>query len=189
MPPEMVEAFKPEYVAPLIAFLGHEACPETGGIFEVGSGWVAKVRWQRSGGVGFPITSSLLPEQIAQRWGDIVNFDDGRATHPTSTQEAFQQFIDNFNSNTAGEKQQKEEGGLDIEAAKKLQFDPIAFTYTERDVILYALGVGAKRTDLHLVYENSDNFMVLPSFGVVPSFEAMNSVPFGDFLPSFNPVS
>ncbi|RUS35130.1 Fox2 protein [Jimgerdemannia flammicorona] len=187
MPPEMVEAFKPEYVAPLIAFLGHESCPESGSIFEVGSGWIAKVRWQRSGGVGFSSSQPLLPEQIAKHWSDIVNFNDGRATHPTSTQEAFQQFMDNF-ANSAVSEPTKKEDGLDIEAAKKLTFDPMEFSYSERDVILYALGVGAKRTDLHLVYENAENFTVLPTFGVIPSFAAMNAVPFGDFLPSFNPM-
>lgn len=45
MPPEMVEALKPDYVAPLIAYLCHASNKSTAGVFEVGSGWVAKVRW------------------------------------------------------------------------------------------------------------------------------------------------
>jgi acyl dehydratase len=44
-------------------------------------------------------------------------------------------------------------------------------TWTERDVILYALGVGAGQDELHLVYENSD-LVTLPTFGVVPTFPA-----------------
>ncbi|TPX53386.1 hypothetical protein PhCBS80983_g06299 [Powellomyces hirtus] len=98
MPPEMVEALKPDYVAPLVAFLGHESNAETGGVFEVGSGWTAKVRWQRTGGVGFPVNKPLLPEHIAAKWADIINFDDGRATYPTSTQDSFSAVQANFDN-------------------------------------------------------------------------------------------
>ncbi|KAF9997645.1 hypothetical protein BGZ65_006759, partial [Modicella reniformis] len=73
-------------------------------------------------------------------------------------------------------------------AAKSLSFPAEVFEYKERDVILYNLGIGATHKDLHLVYENSDAFGPVPTFGVVPSFTAMNSVPFGDILPSFNPM-
>lgn len=45
MPKELVEALKPEYVAPLVAFLVHESCPESGSLFEVGAGYICKNRW------------------------------------------------------------------------------------------------------------------------------------------------
>ncbi|KAI7897720.1 uncharacterized protein BX663DRAFT_527318 [Cokeromyces recurvatus] len=184
MPPEMVEAFKPEYVAPLVAYLGHSCVEETGGIFEVGSGWVAQVRWQRTGGIGFPANRELTPEQVAAQWSKIIDFDDGRATNPNSTQDSFQGFMENF-SNVVEE---APKSGLDVEAAKKLEFETLEFTYTEREVILYALGVGCKRTDTSFVYENDVNFHVLPTFGVIPSFTTMNTVPIGDFLPNYNPM-
>jgi 3-hydroxyacyl-CoA dehydrogenase/3a,7a,12a-trihydroxy-5b-cholest-24-enoyl-CoA hydratase len=50
MPPKMVEALKPDYVAPLVLYLCHEATQENGGLFEVGAGWMAKLRWQRTKG-------------------------------------------------------------------------------------------------------------------------------------------
>lgn len=181
MPPEMVEAFKPEYVAPVVAYLGHSSNKETGGIFEVGSGWVAQVRWQRTGGIGFPANRTLTPEQVAEAWGRITDFNDGRATNPESTQDSFQGFMENF-SNV------EEDQGFDLEAARKLVNETLEFTYEEREVILYALGLGCKRTDLSFVYENNQDFAVLPTFGVVPSFAVMNSVPFGDFLANFNPM-
>ncbi|KAI9008103.1 hypothetical protein BC832DRAFT_553111 [Gaertneriomyces semiglobifer] len=102
MPPEMVEALKPEYVSPLIAYLAHEATTETGGVFEVGSAWIAKVRWQRTGGYGFPINKPLLPEHIASKWQEITDFEDGRATYPTNTQESFASVQANFD-NVAGD--------------------------------------------------------------------------------------
>ncbi|KAJ3415362.1 hypothetical protein HDV05_005099 [Chytridiales sp. JEL 0842] len=98
MPPEMVEALKPDYIAPLVAFLNHESNTNTGGVYEVGSGWVAKVRWQRTGGVGFPVNVPLLPEHVASRWADITNFDDGRATYPTSAQDSFMAVQANFDN-------------------------------------------------------------------------------------------
>ena len=65
-----------------------------------------------------------------------------------------------------------------------------SFEFMERDVILYALGLGAKRTDLSLVYENDEKFMALPTFGVIPAFAyQINNVSLGDILPDFNPVN
>jgi len=50
------------------------------------------------------------------------------------------------------------------------------------------LGVGAKRTDLPLVFENDENFQVLPTFGVIPTFNAVAPFSFGDIVPNFNPM-
>lgn len=192
MPPEMVEAFKPEYVAPLIGYLGHSSNEENGSIFEVGSGWIAKVRWQRTGGVGFPPNRPLNPEQVAAAWDRITNFEDGRATHPETTQDSLQSFMENFGNlaeeEEAPTKALRDDGTVDIEAAKKIPFESVTFNYGEREAILYALGVGCKRQDLKFVYENDADFSVLPTFGVIPSFEIMGSLPFGDVLPNFNPM-
>jgi len=51
MPAEVVEALSPDYVAPFVAFLAHDSCNENGGLFEVGAGYIAKQRWQRTAGV------------------------------------------------------------------------------------------------------------------------------------------
>lgn len=45
------------------------------------------------------------------------------------------------------------------------------FTYTERDVMLYALGVGAGTDELPFTYER--DLKVLPTFGVIPAFPAL----------------
>jgi len=42
MPKEIVEILKPEYIAPLVALLCHDTCPESGGLFEVGACYIAK---------------------------------------------------------------------------------------------------------------------------------------------------
>ena len=49
---------------------------------------------------------------------------------------------------------------------------PTLHSYTWRDVVLYALGVGARKAELDYLYEGRGP-KVLPSFAVVPMFEPM----------------
>ncbi len=49
---------------------------------------------------------------------------------------------------------------------------PASFEYTWKDVVLYALGVGARREELDYLYEGRGP-RVLPSFAVVPKFAPM----------------
>jgi acyl dehydratase len=53
--------------------------------------------------------------------------------------------------------------------------DPIPFHYNWKDVVTYALGVGAKIDELDYLYEGRGP-KVLPTFAVVPSFTSMISV-------------
>ena len=48
MPPDVLKTVNPNLVIPLVAYLCHESCEETGSVFEVGGGFVAKLRWQRT---------------------------------------------------------------------------------------------------------------------------------------------
>lgn len=63
MPKELVEALKPEYIAPLVLYLCHDSTTENGSLFEVGAGYIAKLRWERTEGVLFK-TSDLTPESV-----------------------------------------------------------------------------------------------------------------------------
>jgi (3R)-3-hydroxyacyl-CoA dehydrogenase / 3a,7a,12a-trihydroxy-5b-cholest-24-enoyl-CoA hydratase / enoyl-CoA hydratase 2 len=45
MPKELTEGLKPEYVAPFVAYLCHDSCKENGSLFELGAGYIAKLRW------------------------------------------------------------------------------------------------------------------------------------------------
>ncbi len=53
--------------------------------------------------------------------------------------------------------------------AAGLELPATSFEYTERDVMLYALGIGA--TELDFIYERS--LKAIPSFAVIPAFPAM----------------
>ncbi|KAG7089758.1 hypothetical protein E1B28_011412 [Marasmius oreades] len=61
------------------------------------------------------------------------------------------------------------------------------YTYTERDVILYNIGVGATEQDLQWTFEGHEDFSPLLTFGVIPQFHASGSIPL-DWLPNFNPA-
>ena len=51
MPAEVLEQLSPAFVAPFVAYLCHESCNDNAGLYEVGAGYIAKQRWQRSAGV------------------------------------------------------------------------------------------------------------------------------------------
>ena len=75
-----------------------------------------------------------------------------------------------------------------VAQAKKEAQEPVEYSYTERDVILYNLGIGATEQELQWTFENHEDFAALPTFGVIPQFQASSGLSF-DFLPNFNPVS
>ena len=195
MPEEMVQAFKPEQVAPMVVALCSDKVPQppTGRLFEVGSGWQARTRWQRTGGYGFPVDIKLTPEAVLKQWKTITNFDDGRADHPEDAQDGLKSIMNNMQNRSKGTDAKK--GGkvnqevLDnIIKAQKARGQGTEYTYDDRDVILYNLGIGAKRTELPLVFENSDSFQVLPTFGVIPPFGAATPWSMDDIMPNFSPM-
>ena len=101
MPEELVNALKPEYVAPVVVALCHESCEENGSLFELGGGWVSKVRWQRSPGVKFPLQQDeYTPESVAEKWDEIGNFDnEADNTYPTTNNDAFPYIMENIEAN------------------------------------------------------------------------------------------
>jgi len=102
-PQEMVDAFKPDYIAPVVGFLTSKDNVNTSGaLFEISGGWAAQTRWQRSGGHGFPHTKLYTPEDVVAKWGTITEFDDGRAANPSSTQEAVQSIVANIDNKGDG---------------------------------------------------------------------------------------
>ena len=71
---------------------------------------------------------------------------------------------------------------LDLSAIGK-ELPATTYEYTSRDVMLYALGVGATTDELEFVYEK--DLKVLPTFAVVPAFPALAGM--GSVL-EFNPA-
>ncbi len=94
MPKELVDALKPEFVMPLVLKLCDENSKETGGLYEVGAGWIGKVRWERTQGHAFDVGQGFTPEDVNDAWEKIVDFTD--ADHPASIAEANRPVIKNL---------------------------------------------------------------------------------------------
>lgn len=62
---------------------------------------------------------------------------------------------------------------LDLSAIGK-ELPATTYEYTDREVMLYALGVGATTEELDFVYEK--NLKVLPTFAVIPAFPALTGI-------------
>jgi 3-hydroxyacyl-CoA dehydrogenase/3a,7a,12a-trihydroxy-5b-cholest-24-enoyl-CoA hydratase len=111
MPEELIKALKPEFVSPLVAYLCHESCTETGQIFEVGAGWVAKLRWQRTEGAFFPIDRELTPEDIRDSWDVITDFTHN-PSYPTTMAESTTIAIGNLQNKGENAKMPKKKSGV-----------------------------------------------------------------------------
>jgi len=77
MPPQLLERLQPEHVSPLVTYLASESCTDTGRIYSVGGGYIARVAIVEGRGTAFQDVPS--PDDIAARWDEIsaVGITDG----------------------------------------------------------------------------------------------------------------
>jgi len=183
MPADLVASLKPEYVAPVVLWLCHEQCQENGGLFEVGAGWIGKLRWERSeGAILRKKNQPMSPEGVRDQWDKICDF--AGATKPATIQESLQSMV------TVLSRVDSEAGvggvpaaaaaasssGINPMEAVGQKLPPSTFSYNHVQCILYALGVGMSTGDpdhLRFLYEGHPDFSCLPTFGVILSQAAM----------------
>ena len=65
LPEEWIKKLQPELVSPLVAYLCHQSCKETGSLYEAGAGKYCKVRWQRADGLDLSEQTEVSIDDIA----------------------------------------------------------------------------------------------------------------------------
>jgi len=77
LPPDMQDKLKPEYVAPLVLFLGSEGCPVSGAIYGAGAGFYHRIAVVC--GPGAQLGEGATPpaaEEVAARWKEIRSLEE-----------------------------------------------------------------------------------------------------------------
>lgn len=188
---ELKNHFDPGQVSPLFVLLASEELQRSTGkagvrgqLFEIGGGWVGKTRFQRS--AGFTATAvakdnTITPELIRENWAKVVDF--SKPQYPRNIAEssalimrALQAASAPINSSSSSSK----DGGDDSSG-------PGIFVYTDRDSIIYNLGLGAKCDETQYVYENDPRFQVIPSFAVIPFMhDVINGLHMDELVDNFD---
>ena len=86
LPDELKAVIKPSYIAPLIGYLAHRDCTETGSLFEASGGAFKKVRWERSKGLRLDRDKPMSLADVAAGWEKLVDFSESE--HPANMREA-----------------------------------------------------------------------------------------------------
>lgn len=169
LPPDLFAELKPELIAPVVVWLCHEQCTDNGTIVEAAAGWATKCHMVRGEGCSLRdrISDLVTPEAVQNRWSKVTDM--SKVSHLDSIEEASGSLMTvleemkNNESSTGNKKTNETEGVYNI---------------TNKDCILYALGVGASVKDisnLHYLYENHEEFSALPTFAIIPGLMTMMS--------------
>ncbi|XP_055915705.1 peroxisomal multifunctional enzyme type 2 [Eupeodes corollae] len=155
LPELLFQELKPQLIAPVVAYLCHESCEENGAIIESAAGWATKVQTVRGKGALLRTsldTKVITPEYVKSVWNNVTDMSE--AKHCPSIQEAslsLMKILENVQEGRVGHED--------------------TFNFGSKDLVLYALGVGASvknSDDLKFLYENHPEFSPLPSFFVMP---------------------
>uniref|UniRef100_A0A1B6F4C3 Peroxisomal multifunctional enzyme type 2 n=1 Tax=Cuerna arida TaxID=1464854 RepID=A0A1B6F4C3_9HEMI len=177
LPPDFFAELRPELIAPVVVWLCHEACEDNGAIIESAAGWAAKCQLVR--GEGSPLrlrlSEAVTPEAVQNNWSRVTDM--SKAVALSSIQEA--------TGGLMGTLEQMKENEKSPSSDKVV--DESTYVVTNKDCILYALGVGTdvrESSNLKFLYENHEDFSALPSYACIPSQIAVMSADLGsDIIP------
>ncbi|OBG02327.1 SDR family oxidoreductase [Mycolicibacter sinensis] len=77
LPPEVLEKLKPEYVAPVVAYLCTEEVPETGSVIIAGGGKVQRAALFENAGANFDNPPSV--DDVAAQWSTIADLSEAKS--------------------------------------------------------------------------------------------------------------
>lgn len=93
LPAEALPNLKPEFIVPLVVYLCHDSCQETGSMFELVGGYIAKLRWQRSEGSFFNLP--FTAEEVNDKFNEITDFS-RNSEYPTASSDIFPKVTENL---------------------------------------------------------------------------------------------
>ncbi len=76
LPPEVLQNLRPEFVAPVVAYLCTEECADTKSVFVVGGGSVQRVALFGNDGPKFETPPTV--DEVAARWSEITDLSDAK---------------------------------------------------------------------------------------------------------------
>lgn len=170
LPENLFNQLKPQFIAPVVCYLVHESCEDTGGVYEAAGGWVGKYRWSRSLGKAFIPPDTLNIESVRDSWSQITNLTG--ATQPSSVHDQMSQLCNALaGEGPVAQPSSPVDSIRSPRHADDLVDDARVHSFGTDDLILYALSVGATTADadnLRFVYEGHECFQPLPTYGVIP---------------------
>ncbi|KAM0596827.1 hypothetical protein ACHAP1_004536 [Verticillium nonalfalfae] len=176
---EVSKLFQPAHVAPIVSALAsHVTAPSiSGGVFEAGSGWFGNTRWEVLKGQSKEVKS------LDEAANLISSLKDSSKSYPTTIEAN----IALFNQQDGAPKLNSGDVVLaNIRTAQSTASKASKFVYTQRDLVLYALSVGSKHTELPLVFEGHKDFTPLPVFGLIPFFNAEAHYKMDDIMSKYD---
>ncbi|XP_061392370.1 peroxisomal multifunctional enzyme type 2 [Musca vetustissima] len=156
LPDMLFNELKPNLIAPVVVYMCHESCEDNGAYIESAAGWATKVHTVRGKGTVLRTSieqTTISLEAVQKAWGKVTDM--SQAKHCNTIGEASGNLLEVL-------EKLKEGGVSDFEDT---------FQFGSKDLIVYALGVGAttkNSNDMRFLYENDPDFSALPTFFVLP---------------------
>lgn len=150
---EQFNKFDTAQVSPFFVLAASDKVKTSGEIFEVGAGWVGTTRFQRSWGAVCK-DQVVKAEFVRDHWNEITDFN--KVQLIKTPKDSYLGIFERISAEDEDDDEDEDDE------------DPAVFKYTDRDSVLYNLGLGATAKELNYVYEQSPDFQVLPTFGVIP---------------------
>lgn len=161
LPPDVFNELKPEFIAPVVAYMCHESCDSNGLIIGASGGWAGRYAVANSKGalLRSTIADSVTLEKVRDNWDQIIDI--SQPILKNTIQESTMDLIGSLDA-------------LRTTEGSTNNVDTDVYEYSNKDTILYALGVGATLSDsneLKYLYENHEEFAVLPTFFILPALQ------------------
>ncbi|XP_031618010.1 peroxisomal multifunctional enzyme type 2 [Contarinia nasturtii] len=162
LPEILYNELKPKLIAPVVTYLCHESSTDNGAIIESAAGWATKLHTVR--GKGAILRSSIMedvtPEKVRDAWERVTDM--SNTERMSSIAEATGSLVGILDQLEVDQKAGSQNG----------QQHQDIFSFGNKDLILYALGVGCTvkdSIDLKFLYENHPDFTSLPTYFIMPA--------------------